>query len=216
MRTSQALLCSTLIASVLSVSSVCLAQQVSAPPAVSPRPTIPASPSALPAAPASPVSSDPARPSDDALALPLRLSLVSSIAMPGMGAGGLGEPGGCSAPSVNAAGTILPTQMATLVQVTMRLTLVGVSNLGCAGDPYAAFDAGMGGGLNYIVQLPRGFWLAANAGAYAMPSSQQKAAVGGLDLVIKGSDGKSTSVGVGTTSTTRSGKRVMARVGGSF
>ncbi len=162
-----------------------------------------------------PRAADPTRP-DDALALPMRLALLSSAGADSSSPSvGRSPVGGCSEASVDAAGTILPVQPHVEVEVTMRLTLELVSNLGCPGDPYAAFHTGMGGGLTYAAPLRPNLWLVAGAGLYGT-TTRGGAAVTGLDLVTKTASGDSRSIGVGATSKPGRGTRVMARVGGSF
>jgi hypothetical protein len=176
-------------------------------------PVTPAAPQ-LPPVVVPPRADPPGTAASDAIALPMRLSLLSSVAP-------LSPPGGCSQPSVDAAGTILPVQPYVHVQLTMHLTLEVVSNLGCPGDPYAVFDTGMGAALTYSAALRPNLWLVAAAGAYATSTGVPgrpggaRPVVTGLDLVSKSASGQTTSVGVGTVSNTR-GARVMARVGGSF
>jgi hypothetical protein len=133
-----------------------------------------------------------------------------------MSAGGSGSPfgrGGCGQESVDSAGTILPVQPHTQVQVTMRLTLVGFSDLGCPGDPYAAFHTGMGGGATYASPLRPDLWLVWSGGAYATRTGSTPAT--GLDMAWKVGD-RAMSAGVGATAPRGRGVRVMARVGGSF
>jgi hypothetical protein len=181
-----------------------------APPTAAYAQTSPPSPVVAPLPP--PIGwATPAAPADatsgDALGLPMRMSMLSSLPS--------GAPaGGCSQPSVDAAGTILPVQPYVRAQLTMRLTLEMVSNLGCPGDPYAAFDTGVGASLSYAAPLRPNLWLVAGAGTYTT-STRGSAALTGVDLVWKQPSGRTTSVGVGTVSTSRA-TRAMARVGGRF
>jgi hypothetical protein len=184
-----------------------IARAQSSPAAPTPTPAPPAALAPLPPIVVPTRADPPGATPADAIGLPLRLSMLSSIPS--------GSPaGGCSQPSVDGANTILPVQPSVRVQLTLRLTLELVSNLGCPGDPYAAFDTGIGGGLTYAAGLRPNLWLVAGAGTYGT-SHRGTSAVSGLDLVTKTASGDSRSVGVGA-STKGPGTRVMARVGGSF
>ncbi len=164
------------------------------------------------------VVADPSSAAQDPVSLPLRLTFLN--------AGGAVQgvpPGGCSGPSVDEAGTILPVQPHLQVQLTLRLTLQAFSNLGCPGDPYAAFDTGVGGGLTYEVPIHPWLSLVASAGAYAQSASAtsttlstiRKSKTVGVDLMWKAPE-RTTSVGLGVTTPASGGVRVMPRVGGSF
>jgi len=160
-------------------------------------------------------SSESAQLPDDAVALPLRMSILSAVASPSP-SDGMTVHAACGQSSVDAASTNLPVQPHVEVQLTLRLTLETFSNLGCPGDPYAAFDTGMGGGLAYASPLRKNLWLVAAAGMYGMPSRGEGVGATGVDLMWKSPSGRTTSVWVGTVSTTKRGTRIMARVGGTF
>jgi hypothetical protein len=151
----------------------------------------------------------------DAASLAFRLALISSMYPVGPAFG----TGGCGALSVAAAGTILPTQPYTQIQLTPRLVLHGFSDLGCPGDPYASLDAGMGGGLTYAMPLRPALWLVGSAGAYGVPAHDvvpARAVVGGgLDLVTKTKDNRVFTTGIGL-SARGGGVRIIPRVGGTF
>jgi hypothetical protein len=152
----------------------------------------------------------------NAASLPFRLSLLTTLYPLGPAFG----VGGCSGPSVAAAGTIFPTQPYTQLQLTPRLTLHGFSDLGCPGDPFAPLDAGAGGGLTYALPLRPNVWLVGSAGGYGVPGHlglpARAAAGGGLDLVVQQQkSGRTLSSGIGVSTTGR-GVRVMPRVGGTF
>jgi len=191
------LLSSGVALSTLGIASAAFAQQ----------PTPPSSPPPLPAVIVHGPAQDPSGPPQDPLSLPLRLSMIP----PSGGA----SPGGCGALSVDDAGTIFATQPYLQVQLTLRLTLQAFSSLGCPGDPYAAFDSGAGGGFTYIIPLPKSFWAVASGGFYDQPSKRRRTGALGADIVQKGADGTSTSLGIGGASSTR-GVRVVPRVGGTF
>jgi len=169
-------------------------------------------------------TTDPPGGAPDAVGLPMRLSLLSSVS-PGA------ATSGCRDEGADDTGGILPVQPALSVQLTTHLTLQGVSNLGCPGDPYSAFDSGMGGALVYAAPLRRNVSLVAGLGGYGTSmgcwfrpasaggaigcGSRRAAGVAGLDVVIQGSSGRTVSVGVGTTSNGHT-TRVIPRVSGSF
>jgi hypothetical protein len=155
----------------------------------------------------------------DAASLPLRLSLLSSV----YPLGPAFSTGGCSGPSVAAAGTIFPTQLYTQLHLTPRLVLHGFSDLGCPGDPFAPLDAGMGGGLTYAMPLRPSLWLVGSGGAYAVPGQLglpvRVAGNGGLDLAVEEPKTRRTltaGFGVSTTAARGGGVRLMPRVGGTF
>jgi hypothetical protein len=158
-----------------------------------------------------PAPADPRAASADAVTLPLRMSFLTAGGgfMPVTGGGS-----GCSEPSVDAAGTILPVQPHMEVQVTMRLTLVAFSNLGCPGDPYAAFTTGVGAGATYAAPLRPNLFLVGSAGSYGggrRPPAQAAA----VDLVWKTPE-RSTSLGAVVKAPPGRGVQVVGRVGGSF
>ena len=201
----------TLLALSIGGASVAAAQEPTAsPPPPLPPPTPLAGPVVAPGK-----TSDTAVPPPDALSLPLRLSLLSSLSPVGRPSG----PTGCGAASVEAAGTIFSTQRYTQLQLTPRLVLHGFSDLGCPGDPYAAVGAGAGGGATYLMPLPQGRWLVASAGTYVVPShagsTGRTVAAGGLDLVVPTRDSGTLSTGLGVTGAGHS-TRLMVRGGGTF
>jgi hypothetical protein len=160
-------------------------------------------------------ASDQAALAPAAASLPFRLALISSVYALGPAFG----VGGCSEASVAAAGTILPTQPYTQIQLTPRLVLHGFSDLGCPGDPYAPIDAGAGGGLTYAAPLRSDAWLVGSAGGFGVPGHlglpPRASAQGGLDLVVQQKSKAIWSAGLGVTATGR-GARIIPRVGGSF
>jgi hypothetical protein len=162
------------------------------------------------------VPSDVGPPPPDAVSLPMRLSLLSTITPRAPRSSG---GGGCGAESVAAAGTIFPTQQETTVRLTPRLTLFGFSDQGCPGDPYAALEAGAGGGFAYTAPVQKGLWLVASGGMYVQPGyagiASTTAAGGGLDFMWKTRGGQTRSAGIGFVNMGRS-SRVMARYGGTF
>jgi len=188
-----------LVLSILCAPSVVLAQSTAPAPAPAPAPPV--------VAPA--VVADPSTAAQDPVSLPLRMTFLT----PGTG-GHFGSTGGCSQPSVDDAGTILPVQPHLQVQITLRLTLQAFSNLGCPGDPYAAFDTGVGGGFTYEAPIRPNLSLVGRAGAYGRSPGATSRTVG-ADLIWKTPE-RSTSVGVGATAPTGRGVKVLARVGGSF
>jgi hypothetical protein len=152
---------------------------------------------------------DPGAFAQDPLSLPLRTSFLTAG-----GASAAEPPGGCSQPSVDAAGTILPVQPHVQVQLTLRLTLQAFSNLGCPGDPYAAFDTGVGGGVTYGVPVAPNLWLVGSAGVYGGHLGVT-AEGAGVDLITNTGE-RSTSVGVGLKTPRGRGVQVLGRVGGTF
>jgi hypothetical protein len=133
----------------------------------------------------------------DAASLAFRLALISSMYPVGPALG----TGGCGALSVAAAGTILPTQPYTQIQLTPRLVLHGFSDLGCPGDRYAPLDAGVGGGLTYAMPLRPNLWLVGSGGFYAVPAHAagfgRTSADVRLDVMTRLPDDRTLSVGVG-------------------
>jgi hypothetical protein len=160
--------------------------------------------------------SDTAGLSPSAASLPIRLSLISAIYPMGPAFG----VGGCSGSSVAVAGTIFPTQPYTQIQLTPRLVLHGFSDLGCPGDPYAPIDAGAGGGLTYAMPLQPSLWLVPSAGFYAVPGISgapvRTVAGGGLDLAVQSKSGRVFTTGVGVSTISGRGVRVVPRIGGTF
>lgn len=192
------------IGCVLGLPTITSAQLPVAPSTVPLPPSVASTAVPLTPIPASLPAADPHAPPTDAVTLPLRLSLMSP-----------GASHGCGQASVDSAGTILPVQPHTEVQLTLRLTFQAFSNLGCPGDPYAAFDAGMGGGLAYTSPLRPNLWLVGSVGGYGTPATGRSTSAAGLDLVIKDGD-RSTHVGIGATAPRGRGVRVLGHVGGSF
>jgi len=193
----------------LSVAHVAIAQE----PTFTLAPYTPPAPAPVLAA-GSPTDSSTLPP--NAASLPFRLSLLTTVYPVGPAL----SVGGCSGPSVAAAGTIFPVQPYTQFQLTPRLTLHGFSDLGCPGDPFAPLDAGAGGGLTYALPLRPNTWLVASGGGYVVPGHlglpARAAAGGGLDLVVQQpKSGRTLTSGIGVTTTGR-GVRVMPRVGGTF
>jgi hypothetical protein len=121
---------------------------------------------------------------------------------------------------VAAAGTIFPTRPYAQIPLAPRLVLHGFSDLGCPGDPYAALDAGAGGGLTYALPLSPTLWLVPSAGGYIIPSHDYIPARGvaavGLDLAAKTrQEGVLLTTGIGVSTIGR-GVRWIPRIGGTF
>jgi hypothetical protein len=145
--------------------------------------------------------------------MPLRLTLLTSLLPVGPALGN----GGCSA-SVETAGTIFPTQPYAYFALTPHLVLHGFSDLGCPDDPRALLDSGAGGGVTYEVPVAKSLSLVTSAGAYGVPGNglpTRYAVHAGVDVVEQKPNGGAMFTGIGLMRT-RSGGRVLGRIGTSF
>lgn len=130
---------------------------------------------------------------------PLRLGLLGDVAP--MSAG---EPG--CADRVEAAGNATasssgaPMQSLAARTLAPRLTLFGMSRAGCA------IDAGMGGGLVYVVPLRPSVFFVAGFGTLVQPPYGARPAIvhtqGRADVVFDRGQGRSWSFGLKTTART--------------
>jgi len=145
---------------------------------------------------------------------PLRLTLTGGLFSQANAFSGCDARADASGNSING----FALQRYSFLPLTPQLVLHGFSLSGCA------VDAGMGGGVTYLVPLRKDLFLVTSAGFYALPSpgggrSAFATSAARVDLVKQLAWGRTLSVGLGTRSGSgqfSSGQFSALHFGGSF
>jgi len=140
---------------------------------------------------------------------PLRLQLTGGLFSQASAFSGCDSRSDASGNSING----FAVQRYSFLPLTPRLVLHGYSMQGCA------VDAGMGGGLTYVLPLSKTLSLVPSVGFYALPSPGGGSgtfvtSAARVDLVKQLAWGRTLSVGLGTRSS--AGQFSAVHFGGSF
>jgi len=142
---------------------------------------------------------------------PLRLSLLGGLFPVGSWFPGCDSRAEASGNSVSG----FAIQRYTFLPLGSRLTLHGFANDGCP------VDAGLGGGMTYLIPFTKSLWLVPSAGFYAQPalgagSAAQVSSSARIDLVKQLASGRTLSFGLGTRTRGGAAQFNAFSFGGSF